>query len=51
MTEQVKQTIEKILARGERVELIPSRNGEIKVLRIRRETVLAAKEVCTCGKK
>lgn len=39
MTEQVKQAIEKILDRGDRVELMKGPEGEIKVLRVRRETI------------
>lgn len=44
MTEKVIHAIEKILARGERVELLQGPNGEIKVLRIRRETVAVSKK-------
>ncbi len=51
MTEQVSRTIDKILARGERVELIPGPNGEVKVLRVRRETVPVRKEGRDSGKK
>lgn len=39
MTEKVIRAIEKILERGERVELMKGPGGEVKVLRIRRETV------------
>lgn len=39
MSEQVIAAIEKILDRGERVELLKGPDGKIKVLRIRRETV------------
>lgn len=39
MTEKVIRAIEKILERGERVELMKGPGGEIKVLRVRRETV------------
>lgn len=39
MTEKVIHAIETILDRGERVELMRGPGGEIKVLRIRRETV------------
>lgn len=38
MKEEVVRLVEKILARGERVELIPIKDG-VKVVRIRRETV------------
>lgn len=44
MTEKVIHAIEKILARGERVELLKGPDGEIKVLRIRRETVAVSKK-------
>lgn len=50
MTEQVSRTIDKILARGERVELIPGPNGEVKVLRVRRETVPVGKGAATVAK-
>lgn len=39
MTEPVIRAIEKILARGDRVELMKGPAGEVKVLRIRRETI------------
>lgn len=39
MTSKVITAIEKILDRGERVELLKGPDGQIKVLRIRRETV------------
>lgn len=39
MTEKMIHTIEKILERGERVELTKGPSGEVKVLRIRREVV------------
>lgn len=39
MSENVIRAIEKILDRGERVELMKGPCGEIKVLRIRREMV------------
>ena len=38
MTEKVIHAIEKILDRGERVELMKGPGGEVKVLRVRRET-------------
>jgi len=38
MTDQTLKTIEAILAKGDRVELIPTKEG-IKVVRIRREAV------------
>lgn len=38
MTDQTIKVIETILAKGDRVELIPVKDG-IKVVRIRRETV------------
>ncbi len=41
MTEKVIRAIEKILDRGERVELMKGPGGEVKVLRVRRETVPA----------
>lgn len=39
MDKEVICAIEKILERGERVELMKGPGGEVKVLRIRRETV------------
>lgn len=39
MTEKVIHAIETLLERGERVELWKGKGGEIKVIRIRRETV------------
>lgn len=39
MTEQVIKTIEAILAKDDRVELIPMPNGGVKVIRIRRDVV------------
>lgn len=42
MTEKVICTIEKILDRGDRVELMKGPGGEVKVLRVRRETVPVA---------
>ena len=38
MTDSIVQAIETILARGDRVELIPTRDG-VRVVRIRRESV------------
>lgn len=38
MTSQTLKAIESILAKGDRVELIPTKDG-IKVVRIRREAV------------
>lgn len=38
MKDEVVRIVEKILARGERVELIPVKDG-VKVVRIRRETI------------
>lgn len=39
MTAQTIRAIEAILARGERVELMTGPGGEVKVLRVRRETI------------
>lgn len=39
--EKTVKAAESILARGERVELVPVKNG-VRVLRVRRETVLEA---------
>ena len=39
MTEQVIKAIESILAKDDRVELIPMPVGGVKVIRIRREPV------------
>lgn len=39
MDKKMIAAIEAILARGERVELLTGPNGEIKILRVRRETV------------
>lgn len=44
MTEQVKQAIDRILAKGERVELIPGPDGSVKVIRIRRAVELDSKK-------
>lgn len=38
MTEQTIRAIEAILKRGDRVELIPAKNG-VTVVRVKRETV------------
>lgn len=51
MTEQTIRAIEAILSRGERVELMFGPTGEVKVLRIRRETVPVGKGAGTHGKK
>lgn len=51
MTEAVIAAIEAVLARDERVELIRGPDKEIKVLRVRRETVPIGKGDRTCGKK
>ena len=51
MTEQTIRAIESILARGERVELMLGPGGEVKVLRVRRETVPVGEGGRTCGKK
>lgn len=50
MTEKVIRAIEKILDRGERVELMKGPDGTIKILRIRRETVSVEKGLLNCGK-
>lgn len=50
MTEKVIHTIETILERGERVELMKGPGGEIKILRIRRETVPVEKGLLNRGK-
>ncbi len=50
MTERVISTIEKILDRGERVELLKGPGGEVKILRIRRETVPVEKGLLHRGK-
>lgn len=50
MTKQTIQAIEAILARGERVELMTGPGGEIKVLRVRRETVPVEKGADRRGK-
>lgn len=39
MTEEVIRAIEKILARGDRAELMKGPDGAVKVLRVRRERV------------
>lgn len=39
MTEQTIKAIESILAKDDRVELIPMPGGKVKVVRIRREPV------------
>ena len=39
MTEQTIKAIEAILAKDDRVELIPQPDGQVKVIRIRREPV------------
>lgn len=44
MTEQVRQAIDRILDRGERVELIPGPNGSVKVIRVRRDVELDTKK-------
>lgn len=41
MDEKTVKAAESILAKGERVELVPVKNG-VRVLRVRRETVLEA---------
>lgn len=48
MTEKVIRTIEKILDRGERVELMKGPGGEVKVLRVRRETVPVTENRSQC---
>lgn len=40
MTPDIIRTIESILARGDRVELIPVKDG-VRVVRVKRETVKA----------
>ena len=40
MTETVKQAIEKILSKGDRVEVIPGPNGTVKVIRVSRKVEL-----------
>lgn len=50
MTEKVIRAIEKILDRGERVELMKGPGGEVKVLRVRRETVPVEKGLLNRGK-
>ena len=44
MTEQIISAIERILARGERVELIPGPGGSVKVVRVRRAVELDTKK-------
>jgi len=44
MSEAVIRAIEKILAKGDRVELIPGPNGTVKVLHIRRSVVAETKK-------
>lgn len=44
MTEQVRQTIDKILAKGNRVELIPGPNGSVKVVSVQRVIKLDTKK-------
>lgn len=39
MTEDTIRAIEAILSRGERVELMTGPGGEVKILRVRRETI------------
>lgn len=39
MTPEKIQAIEKILAKGDRVELIPVKNG-VKIIRVRREEII-----------
>lgn len=51
MTEDAIHTIEAILSRGERVELMTGPGGEVKILRVRRETVPIEKGANACGKK
>ena len=48
MTEKVLHPIEKILDRGERVELMKGPGGEVKVLRVRRETVPVTENRSQC---
>lgn len=50
MTAQTIRAIEAILSRGERVELMKGPSGEVKVLRIRRETVPVEKGGFNRGK-
>lgn len=50
MDTQTIRTIEAILARGERVELLNGPDGAIKILRIRRETVPVEKGLLNRGK-
>ncbi len=50
MTEKMISAIEAILDRGERVELLKGPGGEVKVLRIRRETVPVEKGLLHRGK-
>lgn len=50
MTEKVICAIEKILDHGERVELMKGPGGEVKVLRVRRETVPVEKGLLNRGK-
>lgn len=40
MTEPVRQVIDKLLAKGHRVELIPGPDGSVKVIRIERAVAL-----------
>ena len=49
MNEKMIRAIEKILDRGERVELMKGAGGEIKVLRIRRETVPVTENRSQCA--
>lgn len=39
LSERQIKGIEDTLSKGDRVELIPIKNGEIKILRVRRETI------------
>lgn len=40
MTPEVIKAIESILSKGDRVELIPGPNGTVKVIHIKRKTVV-----------
>ncbi len=51
MDKKTVETIEAILSRGERVELMRGPAGEIKVLRVRRETVPLRKGGAAHGKE
>lgn len=39
MSDQIIKAIEAILAKGDRVELIPGKDNTVKVIHIKRETV------------